>query len=48
MKAMSNMLILEVDRNTKEVINYTMTVPDLIGEYCPYSTFRNFMAQFHK
>ena len=24
-----------------------MSVPDLIGEYCPYSTFANFMGQFH-
>ena len=38
----------EVDSRTKSVVESSLSVPNLIGEYCQFQTFSDFMETFHK
>ena len=38
----------EIDISTTKIVQEHLRVPELIGEFCPYSTFANFMASFHR
>lgn len=38
----------EVDRKVKHIVKSTLNVPELIGKDCPFSSYKNFMANFHE
>ena len=38
----------EVEREARAVVNLTLNVPGLIGKDCQFSSFKNFMANFHE
>ena len=38
----------EIEAQANKIVKENIRVPDLIGEYCPYSTFASFMSAFHK
>ena len=38
----------EMNTNIPKMIKDGFKVPDLIGDFCPYSTFGHFMSAFHK